>query len=736
MSGTSVPAYSHVVVVVEENHDYNEIIGNTAEAPFINSLAAGGAVLGNLDALIHPSQPNYFALYAGSTFGTTDDNIYAEPDPTLYTVLAAAGKTFTGYVDEGGGGSDQNHNPWESFPEGYSVQTDFTSFPSLFPSGDYSSLPSVSFVIPSIYDDMHTGTIQQGDSWLQANLTAYAQWALSNNSLLIVVWDEDDDDSPSNPFQASNQIPGIVYGAGVVPGTYDTAYNDYDILSTALAAFGLTAPNNAATAPAVQVFGGETISTATTGPLVLTAADNPLVITSAGKLSATGVGNDGISGPAGTPWAIENNGTVSSANDTAISLQGGGSVSNGISSGTVATISGDVNGIAIYGGPGIVINDGQIAGVTSDGILLAGSVTAFVYASAAGTSNGVTNAAGASISGHTNGVYVEATTTGSVTNSGSISASAGAGVDLGGGGSVTNNAGASISGSQFGIFFGADPGTVTNSGTISGATYDGIALGDGGSVTNSAGGFLSGHTSGVYGKSKAAGTVTNAGSIIGVTSDAIILADGGSVTNAATGVITGSANGVHATGASGTIANNGTITGGAASGYGLLLGASGSVTNTGLISGRDGIGLSAGGSLSNAAGGVISGVGTAGVGLFIAGAPGTVTNTGHVTGNHLGILDEAGGTIADAAGGVISGATAGILTDGTTASVVNSGSISATTGAGVDMGDGGQITNNAGGSIYGSGDGVFVTGGIGLLTNTGSIAGGPNIGVLFESGAP
>ena len=70
----SVPAYSHIVVVVEENHNYDEIIGNTAQAPYINGLAAGGALLSNYDAVAHPSQPNYFALYAGSTFGTTDDN--------------------------------------------------------------------------------------------------------------------------------------------------------------------------------------------------------------------------------------------------------------------------------------------------------------------------------------------------------------------------------------------------------------------------------------------------------------------------------------------------------------------------------------------------------------------------------------------------------------------------------------------------------------------------------------
>ncbi|MBV8912619.1 MAG: hypothetical protein JOZ05_06230, partial [Acetobacteraceae bacterium] len=240
----TVPTYDHIVVVMEENHDYSQIIGN-AQAPYINSLAAGGALLTNYDAISHPSEPNYFALYAGSTFGIADDNHYSEPDPTLATILQAAGKTFTGYVE--GGNSSYDHNPWESFPEGSSVEKDFSQFPS-----NFAQLPTVSFVIPNVDDDMHNGTIQQGDAWLQANLGAYANWAVNNNSLLIVLWDENDGTSDGN------HVAAIFYGAGVQPGTYSTNYNHYNTLSTILASYGLTAPNNAATAAPINVFKSQT----------------------------------------------------------------------------------------------------------------------------------------------------------------------------------------------------------------------------------------------------------------------------------------------------------------------------------------------------------------------------------------------------------------------------------------------------------------------------------------------
>ena len=259
---TGIPNYSHIVVVVEENKNNNEITGNSAQAPFINSLMSNGASLTNFTAETHPSQPNYFALYAGSTFGIADDaDGHSLPDPTLYTVLQNAGLTFTGYVDDSGTGNSSDHEPWVAFPEGRSVQTDFTSFPALFANGNYSSLPAVSFVIPNPQNDMHDGTIAQGDAWLQQNLGAYAQWALANNSLLVVTWDENDN-------EAANQIPTLLYGANVVPGNYGAAYNHYNVLSTILAPFGLTGPNNAATAAPVQVFGGVAVvsSITSSGP--------------------------------------------------------------------------------------------------------------------------------------------------------------------------------------------------------------------------------------------------------------------------------------------------------------------------------------------------------------------------------------------------------------------------------------------------------------------------------------
>ena len=237
-----VPAYDHIILVMMENKDYKHIIGNLVEAPYINELAAQGALLTDYLAVAHPSLPNYYALYAGTTYGILDDDDYVLHGPTLATILHKAGKTFAGYVEHPT--STDSHNPWSSYPESDDVERDFVTFPA----GNFAELPHVSFVIPNVDHDMHDGTIAEGDAWLKTNLDAYAQWAKSNNSLLIVLWDETDEGSP-------NHVPAIFYGAHVKTGRNAKSVNNYNILATMLAAHELVGPENAANAAVIDVFG-------------------------------------------------------------------------------------------------------------------------------------------------------------------------------------------------------------------------------------------------------------------------------------------------------------------------------------------------------------------------------------------------------------------------------------------------------------------------------------------------
>ena len=248
-----IPSYSHVVVVVEENHTAASVLGN-ADAPFINSLVSGGALMTRSYAVAHPSQPNYLALFAGDTFGVDSDAcpLNLGDAPNLASELIAAGLSFGGFSEglpgQGSpvctaGGYARKHAPWANFSN---VPASASKPMGAF-TGD-GSLPTVSFVVPNLDDDMHDGGIAAADSWLAARLSGYANWAKANNGLLIVTWDEDDD-------RADNQIATIVYGAGVRPGSYDTPINHYSVLSTIQQIFDLPKTGHATgTAPITGIW--------------------------------------------------------------------------------------------------------------------------------------------------------------------------------------------------------------------------------------------------------------------------------------------------------------------------------------------------------------------------------------------------------------------------------------------------------------------------------------------------
>lgn len=249
----AVPTPDHVVVAVFENHAYSQVIGSSS-APYFTSLANGGANMTNFAAETHPSQPNYFALFSGSTQGVTDDTCPPPGSPydtaNLGSEVTAAGKSWGSYNEDlpsagstvcTSGNYARKHNPWFSFSNvPASTGHTFAQFPS-----DYSTLPTVSFVVPNLCDDMHDCSVSTGDTWLKNNLGGYATWAESHNSLLIITFDENDGSS-------GNIIPTIVYGAHVAPGSYGTAYNHYSLLRTIEDMYGTGHAGNAASATPIS----------------------------------------------------------------------------------------------------------------------------------------------------------------------------------------------------------------------------------------------------------------------------------------------------------------------------------------------------------------------------------------------------------------------------------------------------------------------------------------------------
>jgi hypothetical protein len=261
-SPARVPTPAHVVIVIEENHDYERIIGSPA-APFINSLAEDGdaAFFTQSYALTHPSQPNYLMLYSGADQGVVDDGL---PDGLPFSTvnlgasLIDSGKTFAGYSEDlpyaGFNGASygayaRKHNPWANWQDSpirgipASANLPLTAFPTSF-----GSLPSVSFVIPNQDNDMHNGRdperIERADRWLRSHMNDYIQWAKQHDSLFILTFDE-------GSTQGANRIPTLFVGGMVRDGRYDEQINHYTVLRTIEDMFGL--PHAGASAAATPI---------------------------------------------------------------------------------------------------------------------------------------------------------------------------------------------------------------------------------------------------------------------------------------------------------------------------------------------------------------------------------------------------------------------------------------------------------------------------------------------------
>ena len=216
-SSRKPPKYDHVVVVIMENHTFEQISLAGRGAPYLNRLVKGGALFDRSYGVAHPSQPNYFALFSGLTQGVHDDGMHSFAAPNLAARLRAHGKTFAGYVEAR---SPRKHNPWESFADSKGFEKPLAQFPR-----DYAKLPSVSFVIPNLENDMHDGTIETADAWLRTYLGGYAAWSKKNNSLFIITFDEDD-------YHTENHIFTLFYGFRVEPGRYSEKIDHYSVLRT------------------------------------------------------------------------------------------------------------------------------------------------------------------------------------------------------------------------------------------------------------------------------------------------------------------------------------------------------------------------------------------------------------------------------------------------------------------------------------------------------------------------
>lgn len=235
-SAHALPRPDHVVIVIEENHGYSQIMDQ--ENSYFRELAGRGMLFTRSYGVTHPSEPNYLALFSGTTHDVSNDGCpIALSGENLASSLIDNRLSFATYSEDLPGAGDRTctagayqrkHNPaanWSDLPPG--INLPFSNFPQ-----DFSKLPTISFVIPNQNNDMHDGSFKEADDWLRAHISLYVDWAYTHNSLLILTWDEDD-------FRGDNRVVTILAGPMIKKGTSGQHIDHYNVLRTLLDFYGL-----------------------------------------------------------------------------------------------------------------------------------------------------------------------------------------------------------------------------------------------------------------------------------------------------------------------------------------------------------------------------------------------------------------------------------------------------------------------------------------------------------------
>lgn len=249
VSAAQVPRSRHVVVVMEENHGYSSVIGNSA-MPYLNSLANQYGLATQYYANTHPSIGNYFMTTAGQIITNNDSYNGTVNADNLVRHLLNAGVTWKSYAEGlpyvGYTGGDtglyiRHHNPFTYLSDVMNSQVqkqNLVPFTHFAQDLNNQALPEISFVIPNRDDDAHDGSLQQADSWLKNNIAPLIQnSAFQQDGILIITFDEASD---SDQQHGGGHVATVVIGPKVVPGgRSSTLHQHQSLLRTIGEAVGL-----------------------------------------------------------------------------------------------------------------------------------------------------------------------------------------------------------------------------------------------------------------------------------------------------------------------------------------------------------------------------------------------------------------------------------------------------------------------------------------------------------------
>jgi acid phosphatase len=293
--------FDHVFVIVEENQNYEDVIGNTNDLPYLNALAAKYGVAANYYANTHPSINNYFYLTAGRRgtgalwIGELANNYFGEvAGDNIASILTANHKTWrayaesiprAGYLDGDHFPYIKHHNPFAYFANVRESSGQTSQAPNIVPFDNFArdlqgeSLPNYSFIIPNLYNDGHNNPVtrkkatcgdhralQGADTWLKSNMEPLIESpTFKRNGLLVIVFDEGCEAGPKadsrydpkrSDLKGGGHVAAVIISSRTPAGTTrDELFHHESVLRLSLRALGIEQlPGLAGQAPDMNGF--------------------------------------------------------------------------------------------------------------------------------------------------------------------------------------------------------------------------------------------------------------------------------------------------------------------------------------------------------------------------------------------------------------------------------------------------------------------------------------------------
>jgi hypothetical protein len=281
-AASAAPSFSHVFIVMEENHSYSEVVGNPL-MPYLNILINNYGLATQYFANQHHSLPNYLWITSGSNDGVSidtctpvigSDNVVEELKKTGVSWKAyQQSLPYAGYLGCGSGYYHKRHNPFAY----YKIVVDstlqrkkivpFTRFAADLANNSFARY---NFITPDICFDMHSdpacsngctstsssACLTQADKFLQTEIGPLLNTDMfqpGGHGLLIITFDESVGTDKTN---GGGHVAWVAVSPLAKPGYRSTNYYQHQsTLRLMLEGLGVTTlPNGAATAPDMNEF--------------------------------------------------------------------------------------------------------------------------------------------------------------------------------------------------------------------------------------------------------------------------------------------------------------------------------------------------------------------------------------------------------------------------------------------------------------------------------------------------